>query len=258
MNEETAVVTTVEGEIGHIELNRPRVLNALNRLMVDEVVAALKRFDGRDDVKVIVISGRGKAFAAGADIKEMKEDEPIDLEKADPFAVWDEIDRVKKPLLCAVHGLAYGGGFELALACDLIFASPEAKFAFPEIRLGVMPGAGGTQRLTKAIGAFHALRWLWTGEEMSAKRAHEYRIVTDLFPRELLLSETMRFARKIAAQAPLSVRLIKEACKTAIDVPLQEGKQLERKNFYLLFASKDQKEGMEAFVEKRKPHFKGE
>ncbi|MGG3924288.1 enoyl-CoA hydratase-related protein, partial [Geobacillus thermodenitrificans] len=156
-----------------------------------------------------------------------------------------------------VNGLALGGGFELALSCDLIIASAAAEFGFPEVNLGVMPGAGGTQRLTKLIGPKQALAWLWTGERLSAKEAHALGVVTRVVSPELLMEETMRLARRLAEQPPLALRLIKEAVQKAVDYPLYEGMQFERKNFYLLFASEDQKEGMAAFLEKRKPQFRG-
>ncbi|WP_054948842.1 enoyl-CoA hydratase/isomerase family protein [Numidum massiliense] len=258
MTKPNFIKTSVDGGIGRVVLNRPEVLNALNRGMVTEIVTALEAFDQNDDVRVIVLSGEGRAFAAGADIAEMAAEDPLDLELADPFAVWDRIGKVKKPLIAAVHGLAYGGGFELALACDLIFAAHDAKFAFPEVKLGVMPGAGGTQRLTKVMGKAKALEWLWLGEPMSAKEACHFGVVTRVVAAEGLMDEVHDFVRRLTQQAPLSLRLIKEAVHKAIDYPLDEGMQFERKNFYLLFASADQKEGMRAFLEKRKPLFKGE
>lgn len=243
--------------IGFITLNRPKVLNALNRSMVREIVDALEDFDRNDDIKVIVLSGEGRAFAAGADIDEMAEDDPIRMELLNQFADWDRIALIKKPIIGAVHGFALGGGFELALCCDVVFAADNAQFGFPEIKLGVMPGAGGTQRLTKLMGKTKALEWLWLGEPMSAKEALHYGIVNRLIAPEVLLEETIRFAEKIAKQPPLSLRLIKEAVLKAVDYSLYEGMQFERKNFYLLFSTQDQKEGMKAFIEKRKPNFEG-
>jgi len=240
-----------------IELNRPHVLNALNRPMVTEIVRTIEAYDRNDDVRVIVLTGKGRAFAAGADIDEMANDDPITLDLLNQFAEWDRLALIKKPMIAAVHGFALGGGFELALCCDLLFASETAEFGFPEVNIGVMPGAGGTQRLTKLIGKTKALEWLWTGERMSAKTAYELGIVNRLIAPELLMEETMKFAEKLAKQPPLSVRFIKEAVHKAVDYSLYEGMQFERKNFYLLFASADQKEGMQAFVEKRKPKFQG-
>jgi enoyl-CoA hydratase len=257
MTEFAFIRTRVEGEIAVIELYRPDVLNALNRQMVTEIVSALEAYDRHDEVRVIVLTGSGRAFAAGADIDEMAGDDPIKLELLNQFAEWDRLSLIKKPMIAAVNGFALGGGFELALSCDLIVAAETAEFGFPEVNIGVMPGAGGTQRLTKLIGKTKALEWLWTGERMSAKEAHALGIVNRVVAPELLLEETMRLARKLAAKPPLSLRLIKEAVNKAVDYPLYEGMQFERKNFYLLFASEDQKEGMAAFIEKRKPRFQG-
>lgn len=257
MNEFLHIQTRTEGMVAIIELNRPHVLNALNRPMVTEIVHAIEAYDRNDDVRVIVLTGKGRAFAAGADIDEMANDDPITLDLLNQFAEWDRLALIKKPMIAAVHGFALGGGFELALCCDLLFASETAEFGFPEVNIGVMPGAGGTQRLTKLIGKTKALEWLWTGERMSAKTAYELGIVNRLIAPELLMEETMKFAEKLAKQPPLSVRFIKEAVHKAVDYSLYEGMQFERKNFYLLFASADQKEGMQAFIEKRKPKFQG-
>ncbi|GGJ69577.1 enoyl-CoA hydratase [Anoxybacillus voinovskiensis] len=257
MNEFLHIQTRTEGMVAIIELNRPHVLNALNRPMVTEIVHAIEAYDRNDDVRVIVLTGKGRAFAAGADIDEMANDDPITLDLLNQFAEWDRLALIKKPMIAAVHGFALGGGFELALCCDLLFASETAEFGFPEVNIGVMPGAGGTQRLTKLIGKTKALEWLWTGERMSAKTAYDLGIVNRLIAPELLMEETMTFAEKLAKQPPLSVRFIKEAVHKAVDYSLYEGMQFERKNFYLLFASADQKEGMQAFIEKRKPKFQG-
>lgn len=243
--------------IGYINLNRPKVLNALSRSMVREIVNALEDFDQNDEIKVIIMSGEGRAFAAGADIDEMAEDDPVRFELLNQFKDWDRIALIKKPIIGAVHGFTLGGGFELALCCDILFAAENAQFGFPEIKLGVMPGAGGTQRLTKLMGKTKALEWLWLGEPMSAKEALHHGVVNRLVAPEILLEETVRFAEKIAMQPPLSLRLIKEAVQKAVDYSLYEGMQFERKNFYLLFSSQDQKEGMKAFIEKRKPNFEG-
>ncbi|RPF53899.1 enoyl-CoA hydratase/isomerase family protein [Aquisalibacillus elongatus] len=252
------IKTYEDGPVGVIELNRPEVLNALNRQMIDEIVAQLEDYQRNSAIRVIMMKGNGKAFAAGADIEEMKNDTPTSMELADPFAVWDRIASIKKPIITAVNGFALGGGFELALHCDLIVASEDAKFGFPEVKLGVMPGAGGTQLLSKAIGQRKALEWIWLGEQMSANEALELGAINRVTSKELVEEETMRLAHQLAEQAPLSLRLIKEAVDVSSDVPLREGMKLERKNFYLLFDSQDQSEGMQAFVEKRPPHFKGE
>lgn len=257
MTEFAHIHTRVDENIAVIELHRPDVLNALNRKMVTEIVTAMEIYDRDEHVRVIVLKGSGRAFAAGADIDEMANDDSITLELLNQFAEWDRLALIKKPTIAAVHGFALGGGFELALSCDLLFAADTAEFGFPEVNIGVMPGAGGTQRLTKLIGKTKALEWLWTGERMSAREAYELGIVNRVIAPELLHEETMRFAKKLAKQPPLSVRLIKEAVNKAVDYSLYEGMQFERKNFYLLFSSEDQKEGMAAFIAKRKPRFQG-
>ncbi|WP_347321239.1 enoyl-CoA hydratase-related protein [Rossellomorea sp. RS05] len=251
------ITVRVEDAIGIVELNRPDVLNALNRQMVSEVVGAFERLDRDGSVKVILLMGKGRAFAAGADIKEMADAGPVDFELMDPFAPWDRMTLIKKPIIGAVHGFALGGGFELALSCDLLFAAEDARFGFPEVNLGVMPGAGGTQRLTKLLGKTRAMEWLLSGDTFSAEEALQWGIVNRTIPQSLLIEETKRFARKLADKPPLSLRLIKESVHTAVDATVSEGMKQERKNFYLLFASEDQKEGMKAFVEKRTAEFKG-
>lgn len=247
-----------EGKVGVIQLNRPKNLNALNRKMVEEIVTQLESFDNDRNIRVIVIRGNERTFAAGADIEEMLHESPLDFELANPFAVWDRIMLIQKPIIASVTGYALGGGFELALHCDLIIAAEDAKFGFPEVNLGVMPGAGGTQFLTRIIGKRKALEWIWFGEHKSAQEAEKLGIVNRIVAPELIFEETMRFAAKLAAQPPIALRLIKEAVNKAEDVTLREGLILERKNFYLTFDSEDQKEGMTAFVEKRRPSFKGE
>ncbi|WP_421383825.1 enoyl-CoA hydratase/isomerase family protein [Bacillus salacetis] len=247
----------VEDGIGSVELNRPKVLNAINRQMVSEILSAFEQFDRDPEVKVILLSGKGRAFAAGADIDEMANDSAIDFELLNQFTDWDRIAVIKKPIIGAVQGFALGGGFEMALCCDMLFAADDAEFGFPEVNLAVMPGAGGTQRLTKLIGKTRAMEWLMTGDRMSAEEAHRLGIINRVVAREILMEETKRFAAKLAKQPPLSLRLIKESVHKAVDYSLYEGMQYERKNFSLLFASEDQKEGMKAFIEKRRPNYKG-
>ena len=246
-----------ENQIGIIRLNRPKQLNAINRKMVSEILQALEEMDKDEEIRVMVLTGNGKSFAAGADIDEMAEDTSVSLEWLNQFADWDRIHCIKKPLIGAIHGFALGGGFELALSCDILFCSEDVQFGFPEIKLAVMPGAGGTQKLTKLMGRTKALEWLWSGEMMPCKEAMNYGVVNKIIPAELLWEETMKYARSLAAMPPLSVRMIKDAVNKAVDYSLYEGMQYERKNFYLLFSSEDQKEGMKAFIEKRKPDFKG-
>ncbi|WP_071459201.1 enoyl-CoA hydratase-related protein [Bacillus massilinigeriensis] len=251
------IETTLRGKVGHIELNRPKVLNALNRKMVSEILSAMEEYDRDENVKVIILSGKGRVFAAGADIDEMMNASAIDLEKLNQFTDWDRITWIKKPVIGAIHGLALGGAFELALCCDMLFASEHAEFGFPEVNLGIMPGAGGTQRLTKLVGKAKAMEWIMSGNRITATEAQQHGVINRVFAEEVLFEETLKFASKIAEQAPLAVRLIKESVLKAVDYSLYEGMQFERKNFYLLFASQDQKEGMRAFKEKRNPDFKG-
>ena len=251
------IEAAITGKTGVIELNRPRQLNSLNRKMVNEIVVAMKDFDANDDVRVILLAGKGRAFSAGADIDEMMNDSPISLELMNQFEDWDQIGRIKKPIIGAVQGFVFGGGFELALCCDILISARNTEFAFPEVGIGVMPGAGGTQRLTKLVGRTKALEWLWTGERIPAEEALEHGIINKIVEREVLMEEAMKFASRLEKQPPISLRLIKDSVNKAVDYPLYEGMQYERKNFYLLFATEDQKEGMNAFVEKRKPNYKG-
>jgi len=251
------IETSLTENIGVIELNRPRQLNSLNRKMISEIVVAMEDFDRNDHVRVIVLTGKGRAFSAGADIDEMTEDDPIRLELLNQFADWDRLALIKKPIIGAVKGFVFGGGFELALCCDVLISASGTEFSFPEVGLGVMPGAGGTQRLTKLVGRAKALEWLWTGERIPAQLALEQGVINKIVAPELLMEEAMKFAERLAKQPPLSVRLIKDSVNKAVDSSLHEGMQYERKNFYLLFATEDQKEGMKAFKEKRKPDYRG-
>lgn len=251
------IETTLMGSTALIELNRPRQLNSLNTKMIREILLAMEDFDRNESVRVIVLTGKGRAFSAGADIDEMSDANPISLELLNQFTDWDRLAQVKKPIIGAVKGFVFGGGFELALCCDLLISATDTEFAFPEVGLGVMPGAGGTQRLTKLVGRTKALQWLWTGERISAEVALNHGIINRIVAPELLMEETMKFANRLAKQPPLSVRLIKDSVNKAVDSSLYEGMQYERKNFYLLFATQDQKEGMNAFIEKRKPDYRG-
>ena len=251
------IEASIEAPIGHIVLNRPKQLNALNRQMIQEIVAAAEAFDQDSAVRVILISGNGQAFSAGADIDEMAEETAVGMELRNQFADWDRLSLVKKPIIGAVKGYVLGGGFELALACDLLIAAQDTRFSFPEVTLGVMPGAGGTQRLTKLVGKTKALEWILTGQRINAEMALRYGIINQITEPDHVLEEAKVMAGRIAAQAPLAVRLIKESVHKAVDYSLYEGMQYERKNFYMLFASEDQKEGMRAFVEKRKSNFTG-
>ncbi|OFY62852.1 MAG: enoyl-CoA hydratase [Bacteroidetes bacterium RIFCSPLOWO2_02_FULL_36_8] len=243
--------------IALIRLNRPNELNALNLQLMGELRDTLKDLDGDDAVKVIVITGNEKAFAAGADIKEMADKNAIDMLKVDQFSTWDQIKKTKKPLIAAVSGFALGGGCELTMLCDMIIASETARFGQPEIKIGVMPGAGGTQRLTRAVGKAKAMEMVLTGKMISAKEALDAGLINKIVPVELYLEEALNVASEIASMSPVAIRLAKESVLRAFETSLEEGLQFERKNFYLTFSSEDQKEGMKAFIGKRKPEFKG-
>lgn len=251
------IKVTTDDYIGKVTLNRPKQYNSLNRKMVKEIVEIICSFDNDKDVRVILLSGEGPAFSAGADIYEMAEDTAISLELLNQFTEWDRLAEVKKPIIGAIHGLVLGGGFELALCCDILIAADGTELAFPEVNLGVMPGAGGTQRLTKLVGRAKALEWIWTGERMQVDTALQLGVINQVVAKESLIKEATNFAVMLANKPPLALRLIKESINKAVDSSLYEGMQYERKNFYLLFASEDQKEGMTAFIEKRKPNFKG-
>ena len=243
--------------IALVRLNRPKELNALNLQLMGELKDAMKQLDEDEKVRVIILTGNEKAFAAGADIKQMAGNSAIDMQKIDQFRTWDEIRRTRKPIIAAVSGFALGGGNELAMLCDMIIASETAKFGQPEIKIGVMPGAGGTQRLTRAVGKAKAMELILTGRMITAEEAERYGLVNKVVPAELYLQEATKLAQEIAAMAPVAVQLAKEAVNKTYEAFLQEGLYFERKNFYMLFATEDQKEGMNAFIEKRKPEFKG-
>lgn len=241
-----------------VTLDRPEVLNALSFDLLDELAAVLDRLDADPDCRAIVLTGSGsRAFAAGADIRELARQTPVSLLVEDRFAVWDRIGAVRTPLIAAVRGFALGGGCELAMSCDIIVAAEDASFGQPEINLGVMPGAGGTQRMTRAIGKARAMDLILTGRTIGAVEAERIGLVSRVAAPEETLAEAIELASRIASQAPVAVLAAKEAIKQAGELPLSAGLQHERRAFYLLFASEDQGEGMAAFVEKRPPQWKG-
>lgn len=243
--------------IALIQLNRPKELNALNPQLMQEVRDALQQCDKNESVKVIIITGNDQAFAAGADIKQMADKSAIDMQVMDQFSTWDQIRKTKKPIIAAVSGFALGGGCEFVMTCDMVIASETAKFGQPEIKLGTIPGAGGTQRLTKAIGKAKSMELILTGRFLSAQEAHFYGLVNKVVPVEMYMHEAVELAKEIAQMSSIAVQLAKEAINRSFETQLDEGLMFERKNFYLTFASEDQKEGMKAFTEKRKPVFKG-
>jgi enoyl-CoA hydratase len=243
--------------VGIVTLNRPNALNALNFQLMGELAEALMEFEQDENIRCIVITGAGeKAFAAGADIKEMSDKSPIDM-MLGGFGAWEHIKRVRKPMIAAVGGFALGGGCELALYCDMIVASENARFGQPEILLGVIPGAGGTQRLARTLGKYRTMEMVLTGVQISAQEMAAHGLVNRVVPKGEHLAEALKLAKTVAAQAPIAVRLAKDAVKAAFETPLEEGLEIERKNFYLLFATEDMREGMQAFIEKRKAEFKG-
>jgi enoyl-CoA hydratase len=251
------VVVERDEPIAVVLLNRPEQLNALSGELMDELVAALQELDADDAIRCIVLGGNERAFAAGADIAELAEGTPISLYQNRRIDRWDAIRALRTPLVAAVSGYCLGGGCELAMACDLIVASESARFGQPEINLGVLPGAGGTQRLTRAVGKAVAMDMILTGRMITADEAHTLGLVARVAVREAWLEEAKRAGREIAAKGPVSVRLAKEAIDKAFETPLSAGLDFERRAFYLARASEDATEGLTAFVEKRKPEFKG-
>ena len=255
----TSDIISLTHEQGYalIRLNRPDVLNAISLQLMTDLVAALEESDADDAVKCIIITGNARAFAAGADIREMAEATATEMIRRDQFALWERIRRISKPVIAAVGGLALGGGCELAMACDMIIASETARFGQPEITIGVIPGAGGTQRLTRAVGKAKAMEMVLTGRMITADDALRWGLINKVVPAESLLAEARAWAAGIASSPPLAVRLAKEAVLKSFDTTIEGGLAFERKNFYLLFASEDQKEGMRSFLEKRRPQWKG-
>ncbi|MGO8797701.1 MAG: enoyl-CoA hydratase [Roseiarcus sp.] len=253
---ETIIVET-HGRVGLIRLNRPKALNALNSALIDELDAALARFEADPGIGALVLTGSDKAFAAGADIKEMQPKTYMEAYLEDFVAGWEAVSRLRKPIIAAVAGFALGGGCELAMMCDFILAADTAKFGQPEIKLGVIPGVGGTQRLTRFVGKSKAMEMCLTGRLMDAAEAERAGLVSRVVPAAQLLEEALKAAAAIAALSAPSVMTAKECVNRAYETTLAEGVRFERRAFHSLFATEDQKEGMSAFVEKRAPAFKG-
>jgi enoyl-CoA hydratase len=240
-----------------VRLNRPQALNALNAILMGELMEALLAFDADEGIGALVVAGSEKAFAAGADIKEMADASSVEMLSSDQISRFDLIRRVKKPVIAAVSGWCLGGGNELALSCDMIVASETARFGQPEINIGVIPGAGGTQRLASGVGKALAMEMVLNNRTLTAEEALQFGLVNRVVPLERYLDEAISLAAAIAERAPLAVRLGKEAVNHAFESFLTDGLADERRSFYLLFATQDQKEGMKAFLEKRKPEWKG-
>ncbi len=250
------IIVETRGKVGLITLNRPKALNALNSAVLGELLAATKVFDADDKIGAIVLTGSEKAFAAGADIKEMQSKSYVDVYLGDLFSGWEEFTRTRKPIIAAVAGYALGGGCELAMMCDFIIAGDNAKFGQPEITLGVMPGMGGSQRLTRFVGKSKAMDMCLTGRMMDAEEAERSGLVSRIVPAGELVEEALKAAAKIAGFSLPSVIMNKEAINRSYEVTLAEGLRFERRVFQSMFSLDDQKEGMSAFVEKRKPEFR--
>jgi enoyl-CoA hydratase len=251
------VIVEKDDSIAVVTLNRPQQLNALSYGLVKDLCLAMETLNRDDDVRVIILTGGEKVFAAGADIKEMADAGPFDEPVGGRLAYRDRVNEISKPVIAAVSGYALGGGCELAMSCDIIIASETARFGQPEVNIGIIPGSGGTQRLTRVLGKYRAMEMILTGEPINAHDAERLGLVTHVVPVELLLEEARGIARKIAAKPLLAIRHAKEAVLKSFNMGLDNGLEFERKSFYLLFASEDRREGMKAFLEKRKPVFKG-
>jgi enoyl-CoA hydratase len=254
---ETILVETHE-RVGLVRINRPKARNALNSAVLHELNDALEIFDTNPGIGAIVVTGDDQAFAAGADIKEMADSTPVDMLIRSHIPQFDRIRNIHKPIIAAVSGWCLGGGNELAMSCDMIIASETARFGQPEINLGIIPGAGGTQRLTHAVGKAIAMEMVLNNRTITAEEAQNFGLVNRVVPIERYLDEALQLAAEIAARAPLALRLGKESINHAYESFLSDGLADERRAFYLLFASQDQKEGMQAFIEKRKPVWKGD
>ena len=253
----TSILVETRGRVGLITLNRPQALNALNHQLMTELMDALETFDKDDAIGASVITGNEKAFAAGADIKEMADKSTLQMMDADLVAIYGRIRTIQKPIIAAVSGWSLGAGFELPLACDMIVASETAKFGLPELTIGVIPGAGGTQRLVRAVGKALAMEMTLNDRKLSAQEALQHGLVNHVVPVSDFLNEALKLAEEIASRAPLAVRAAKRMINHSYDSFLKDGLAEERQVFYNLFNTADQKEGMQAFVEKRKPNWTG-
>lgn len=252
------ILVETHGRVGLVKLNRPKQLNALNTATLRELAQAIGAFEQDEAIGAMVITGNERAFAAGADIAEFQQTSLSDLMGGLRADQYETLRKVRKPLIAAVSGFAYGGGCELAMICDLIVASDTARFAQPEINLGIIPGGGGTQRLTRQVGKYLAMEVILAGRVLSAWEALQHGLVNRVVPVELYLEEALELAQTIASRAPLAARLAKDAVNRAQDMSLENGLGLERSNFLIAFGSEDKQEGTTAFVEKRKPVWKGQ
>jgi enoyl-CoA hydratase len=251
------IVEKREDRVGVIRLNRPKALNALRRQLLDELWDALQAFDEDPDIGAIVITGNDRAFSAGADITEMADADPVSMLNSTMSDSWHRISKIRKPIIAAVSGYCFGGGLELALVCDMIVASETAQFGQPEINIGIIPGGGGTQRLTRTVGKYLAMEMILNDRRLGATEAQQQGLVNHVVPLELYLTEALKLAGEIASRAPIALQLGKEAINRAFETTLAEGLAAEQRLFNYLFATEDQKEGMRAFIEKRKAQWKG-
>jgi enoyl-CoA hydratase len=253
----TTVLTEIRGRVGIVRLNRPQAMNAFNQTMLSELFDALETFDKDEQVGAMVVTGNEKAFAAGADIKEMSEVSPFEMINEGRVDQFDRIQKINKVVIAAVSGWALGGGCEFAISCDMIIASETAKFGQPEINIGIIPGAGGTQRLARLLGKHLAMEMVVNNRTLTAAEALQFGFVNHVAPVDRYLDEAVALAEEIASRAPLAVRMAKDSVDAAFETTLTEGLKAERRNFYPLFSTEDQREGMKAFIEKRKPNWKG-
>lgn len=253
----TTILTETRGRVGIVTLNRPQAMNAFNIAMLTELFDALEALDKDENIGAIIVTGNEKAFAAGADIKEMVDATVVQMITEARVDIWDRIRGIKKPVIAAVSGWALGGGCEFVLSCDMVIASESAKFGQPEITIGVIPGAGGTQRLARLVGKQLAMEMVINNRTLTAAEAMQFGLANRLVPVDGYLDAAVAFAEEIASRAPLAVRMAKDAVNAAFETTLTEGLKTEKRNFYPLFATEDQKEGMQAFIEKRKPNWKG-
>jgi enoyl-CoA hydratase len=251
------ILTEVHDRVGLARLNRPDALNALSKPLMRELGDALAAWDADPAIGAMVITGNDRAFAAGADIKEMADSSAVTMLITDHVGGWDRVAKMKKPVIAAVSGFALGGGCELAMMCDLIVASEKAIFGQPEINLGVMPGAGGTQRLVRAVGKTLAMEMILNDRRLTAQEAYQFGLVNRVYPVEDYLGKALELANQLAARAPVALQLAKESVNKAYETTLAEGLLFERRNFYFLFSTDDQKEGMDAFANKRPARWKG-
>ncbi|MBN1265701.1 MAG: enoyl-CoA hydratase/isomerase family protein [Anaerolineales bacterium] len=254
---DSLILTEIIGRVGIIRLNRPKVLNALNQELMHTLVSALQDFDKNPEIGCIVLTGSERAFAAGADVKEMADASPFEMIQMGYIEQWDALAAITKPIIAAVSGWCLGGGCELALACDMIVASESAKFGQPEITLGIMTGAGASQRLARTVGKAVTMEMVLNNRHLSAEEALGYGLVNRLTPVDTFFEEALALAKEIAARAPLALHSQKKAVTLAFDTTLPEGLAAERRLFFLLFSTLDQKEGMQAFLEKRPPSWRG-